>query len=549
MSDTAMSGGATSETTSSPTPVASGSPAALGGLPLYPVLLAIAFVLSIVLPTGGSPYAGIRLLIGFAIGALLVSVAARLLLGDRDRAGIVAALAVAFVFKGLDWRVAILLLFAIGLIIGERMVAFRRPLRVPWALAGRVANAASVVLLVAVVLRSAGDGSLGLYIGAIRSEGPVALRDKAPVDDAVARAPDVYLLILDGHARADKLDTIFGYDATPFLGALRQRGFEVAEASRSNYLLTSQSLPSLLNMARVADLIDRETAAASALAYTIQVRPLASDSRVFRLYRSLGYEVIAIASGFEEVALRGADRFIDTGQVNELETRVLGNTIVAPAIQLVDPDWFAAQHRARVTAVFDAVAEVSREPHAGPRLVITHVPSPHAPIVFAADGSAVPMSDLANFFDDTFLHRVGPRERALAEYAGQLAHVDQLALAAIDRVLAAEATPSVILVLSDHGSAAGVDWDNLDASDLDERTANLFAALTPGRSGVFPADVTLVNVFGLLSESYFAREYDPQPNTAYRWYSSLAEEVPISLPEGSIRETSVGLRGAYAMAR
>ena len=136
--------------------------------------------------------------------------------------------------------------------------------------------------------------------------------------------------------------------------------------------------------------------------------------------------------------------------------------------------------------MFDATAELSREPHARPRLVIAHVPSPHAPIVFAADGSPVPMSDLANFFDDTFLHRAGPRERALAAYAGQLAHIDALALAAIDQVIDAESTPPVILVLSDHGSAAGVDWDNLDASDLDERTANLFAALTPGHSGVFP---------------------------------------------------------------
>ena len=102
------------------------------------MLLAIAFVLSIILPTGGSPYAGIRLLIGFAIGALLVSVAARLLLGDRDRAGIVAALVVVFVFKGMDWRIAILLLIAIGLIVAERLVAMRRPLQVPWALAGRV---------------------------------------------------------------------------------------------------------------------------------------------------------------------------------------------------------------------------------------------------------------------------------------------------------------------------------------------------------------------------------------------------------------------------
>lgn len=520
--------------TASSAPAPGARPATPGGVPLYPVLLAIAFVLSIVLPTGGSPYAGIRLLIGFAIGALLVAAAARALLGDRDRAGIVAALVVVYVFKGQDSRIAILLVIAIGLIVAERLVATRRPLKVPWALVGRVVNAASVVLLVAVVLRSAGDGSLGLYLGAIRSEGPTALRDRVPGDSAVVGAPDVFLLILDGHARADKLDAIFAYDAAPFLDQLRDRGFEVALASRSNYLLTAQSLTSLLNMARVADLIDGETASASALAYTIQVRPLASDSRVFRLYRSLGYEVIAIASGFEEVALRGADRFIDTGQINELETRVLGNTVVAPAIQLVDSDWFAAQQRARVASVLDATAKVSREPHARPRLVIAHVPSPHAPIVFAADGSPVPMSDLANFFDDTFLHRVGPRERSLAEYAGQLAHVDQLALAAIDRVLDAESTPPVVLVLSDHGSAAGVDWDNLDASDLDERTANLFAALTPGRSGVFPPDVTLVNVFGLMSEAYFGREYDPQPNAAYRWYTSLAEEVPIPLPEAAL---------------
>ena len=88
-------------------------------------------------------------------------------------------------------------------------------------------NAASVVLLVAVVLRSAGDGSLGPYLGAIRSEGPTALRDRVPVDTAAVGAPDVFLVILDGHARADKLGTIFGYDEAPFLAALETRGFEV----------------------------------------------------------------------------------------------------------------------------------------------------------------------------------------------------------------------------------------------------------------------------------------------------------------------------------
>ena len=520
----------TKDNTASPARGAGTGRAAPGGVPLYPALLAIAFVLSIVLTTGGSPYAGLRLLIGFAIGALLVSAAARVLLGDRDRAGIVAALIVVFAFKGMDWRIAILLLIAIGLIVVERLAAMRRPLKVPWALVGRVMNAASVVLLVAVVLRSAGDGSLAPYLGAIRGEGPTALRDMVPADTAAVGAPDVFLVILDGHARADKLESIFGHDEAPFLAALEARGFEVASASRSNYLLTAQSLTSMMNMGHVADIVDHQTASATPSGYTSEIRRLAGNGLVFDEFRKLGYEVVVVASGFEEVALRGADRYIDTGQINELEVRTVGNTVVAPAIQLVAPDWFADQHRSRVASVFEAANGLAREAHDRPRFVVVHVPSPHAPIVFGADGSAVPMHDLANFYDDTFSHRTGPREEALARYAGQVSHIDALAVSVVDEILAGATSPPIILVLSDHGSAAGVAWEDLKGSDLDERTANLFAAYTPGRSGVFPSDISLVNVFGLLLEAYFGREYTPQPDTAYRWEGIFLNVVPIDLP-------------------
>ena len=78
-------------------------------------------------------------------------------------------------FKGIDWRVAILILFAIGLILGERLLAPRRSLRVQWTLAGRVANVASVVLLVAVLLR-AGDSRIRLLgIGAAVVTIPVVI--------------------------------------------------------------------------------------------------------------------------------------------------------------------------------------------------------------------------------------------------------------------------------------------------------------------------------------------------------------------------------------
>lgn len=500
-------------------------------IPIYPVLLAIALVLSIVVPSGASPYAAIRLLIGFALGALVVCAAARALLGDRERAGVAATIVVLLAFKGLDVRVAVLLMIGLGIIIAERLSAARRPSRVPWPLAGRVMKAGVAVLLVAVVLQAAGNGSLGSFLGAIRDEGPVAFREGVPTGTPVAETPDVYLVILDGHARADKLESVFGYDESPFVAELESRQFEVAPASRSNYLLTAHSLTSMLNMGHVGDIVDTDAVSASASGYTSEIRRLSSNGLVMERFGELGYETIAIASGFEEVALRGADRFIDTGQLNELEVRTIGNTAVAPAIQLVAPDWFADQHRARIASVFEAATLVPHEVHERPRFVIVHVPSPHAPIVFGADGTAVPMTDLANFYDDTFTHRAGPRDAELAKYAAQVSHIDDLALPLVDEILDAASTPPVVLVVSDHGSGAGLAWKDLAGSDLDERTAILFAAYTPGRSGVFPSDISLVNVFGLLFQAYFGRDYEPQPDTAYGWDEFPLGLVPISLPE------------------
>jgi hypothetical protein len=503
------------------------------GLPLHQGVLAVALVLSITLPSGASPYAGLRLIVGFAIAALVLGAIAQLLFGDRHRAGIAASVAVLLVFKGTDPRIGVILLVILSLLVVERVMGARRTIAAPWPVIGRVANLGAIVLLLAVVIRSGGDGTLAATFAAVRDEGPVALRGVAPHGAGATSGPDVFLIVLDGHARADKLETIFNHDGTAFVDALTARGFDVASASRSNYLLTSQSLPSLLNMARVADLVEREAAAASPTAYTLEIRELATQARVFAEFRANGYEVVAIASGFEEVSFRGADRFIDTGQVNELELRTLGNTLIAPAIQTVAPDWFADQHRARVAAVFEATVEVARERHDRPRFVIAHVPSPHAPVVFAADGAAVPMPDLPNFYDDTFTRR-GDRDAASAAYAAQVEHVDALALEVVGGIVASAAVPPVILLLSDHGSAAGLDWEDVAGSDLDERTANLFAAFTPGYSEVFPDDVTLVNVFGRLFSAYFSRPLALQPDTAYRWEGSLVNEVPIALPVGGL---------------
>ncbi len=62
------------------------------------------------------------------------------------------------------------------------------------------------------------------------------------------------MILLDGYERPNKMPEVFGFDDSAFTGALESRGFRVASDSRSNYLLTALSVPSLLNMRHIGDL-------------------------------------------------------------------------------------------------------------------------------------------------------------------------------------------------------------------------------------------------------------------------------------------------------
>ena len=80
----------------------------------------------------------------------------------------------------------------------------------------------------------------------------------------------------------------------------------------------------------------------------------------------------------------------------------------------------------------------------------------------------------------------------------------------IDTVLVASPRPPIILVLSDHGSSLDVTVTNAET-----RLRNLFAAYTPGHDGLFPDDVTLVNVFPRLLDGYFGLHLPQAAETLY----------------------------------
>ncbi len=317
--------------------------------------------------------------------------------------------------------------------------------------------------------------------------------------------------MLDGYARSDIMRERYGLDDSPFGGGLAQRGFHVATESHSNYLITNLSLSSFFNYRQLQDvpalqpLIADPSAAEGPAVYRAVSTPAILDD-----FRSIGYETITISSGFEQVAVRGADQYLDTGQINEFEIQLLRLSLVAPIATEIAPDVFSGQHRDRIESIFAAVEAMADAPADGPRFVFAHVPSPHVPWVNRADGSPRLATNLEAYYWDTPETTGLTRKEIVDAYTGQSIYIGLRTLAAIDAVIATSPRPPVILVLSDHGSALDVTVENAET-----RLRNLFAAYTPGHDALYPDNVTLVNVFPTLFDAYFGVILPRAPETLY----------------------------------
>jgi len=316
------------------------------------------------------------------------------------------------------------------------------------------------------------------------------------VDDA----PDIVLLLLDGYPRADTLARLFDVDNQPFLTDLEALGFEVAERSRANYTLTQLTLSSMLHMQHLVDLAGYQPVSSLEVPEEPTVRNLINNNPVFELLGAEGYRTISILPGVERVSIRSADVVHDSGTVSEFECHLLRWTAGGALWEMGAPGFMARQHHARVTDGLSLVEEIltNDEPRGG-RFLMAHILSPHKPAVFNRDGTVRLVPSSASFFYD------GPTAESATEFRaafqGQIAHLNDRVHSVLASVV--EHNPeAVILVMSDHGSASQFDGSDLN-SDLDERFGNLFAARTPGRSGVFTEWETPVNVFPDLLNSYF----------------------------------------------
>ena len=172
---------------------------------------------------------------------------------------------------------------------------------------GRFLNYASIPLVAIPIV------SLGLSLGAapdldsFRAEALKA--DSVPAD--VTR-PDIYYIILDEYGRAD---TFEGFDNTPFLQSLAERGFYIATEASSNYATTAASIPSTLNLDYLPDV-----GTWGPEDYGM-AQELADDHALGRIVEALGYQNIHVASGYWVTNLsRNAHLLVDFAPSGTLTT-------------------------------------------------------------------------------------------------------------------------------------------------------------------------------------------------------------------------------------
>jgi hypothetical protein len=310
---------------------------------------------------------------------------------------------------------------------------------------------------------------------------------------AMASAPDIFLILMDGYPRSDTLAD-WGYDNSWFEAELRTRGFDVSSASRSNYSITALVLSSLMQMRHVDDVEMLTPVPERRIEQERLIRTAINDSPVMHRLAELGYRTVTAGRPADYLTLRAADEEIDGGQLTRFEHQVLYRTwLLGPPLERT----IVSQYRGRVLDTLDAIPVTAAEP--GPTFMLAHVLSPHTPFTFDRKGlipdlECAPCDRYATIADES-----GMTDEAFrAAMIDQIHYLNRLVLDSLEGLLAAS-PDAVVIVFSDHGTRS-------DPLDPDEWFATLFAARTPGHEGIYGPAARPIEIFPRLLSAYFGDE-------------------------------------------
>jgi hypothetical protein len=344
------------------------------------------------------------------------------------------------------------------------------------------------------------------------SYGPQALASLLADDDDAGTQRDIYYLVFDRYGSELSLRVGHGISNDEFIGWLRDRGFDVVDDARANYLSTELSLGSTLGMSLLDDIAEQ----------------MGPDSRIKtpvidRIQNSLagaylqerGYEYIHIGSWYEPTRMSNiADRSLHSEARVSFASTLYGVTILPlladpfASIPVTERALTASSarlgrlHAETADYQFSLLEALADEP--GPRFVFAHILLPHPPFVFFDDGTFAPGE--ATF--ESQMHYTNARIREFIE--------PLLALPEDER--------PIIILQADEGPypsrysvRVGLDWATATDEELVMKFGILNAMYLPGPEGVppLPARMSSVNTFREILSRYFGADLPNLPDASF----------------------------------
>ncbi len=336
-------------------------------------------------------------------------------------------------------------------------------------------------------------------------------------------SPDIYYIILDGYARSSTLKEIYGYDNTKFTGYLEKKGFYIGTKSFSNYAMTFLSLASSLNMEYINYLTEKEGIHSldRKLAYK-----MIKNNRVMNFLKSKKYKFIHLGSGWDATNNNQyADiEFQNFGRWNGFSIALIKTTLLRPFVDHFS--LFENDARERVLSTFSKLAEVHQIK--GPKFIFAHILCPHEPYVFGPKG--VPVQPKAG---ETAIEQ---KEK----YLNQLMFINQKVIVLINEILSKSTTSPIVLLQADHGSASTfatpmeIGWANPSDTSLKERMRIFSAYHLPDDGNALLYDsISPANSFKLIFNHYFDTDYSLLNDRSY--YSTYQQPYKFTDVTGKVK--------------
>ena len=336
-------------------------------------------------------------------------------------------------------------------------------------------------------------GILVIFIAVYYYENPVDystsyFSDIPSAANNIPIKPDIYLLIFDEYAGNISLKNNFQYDNTDFLKKLESAGFYVPKISYANYPNTGLSIPSTLNM-NYLDFLTEELGKDSAdMRLPNEFRDNSLVMKVLKLY---GYEITSFYGGLGAPGNTNlvSEKLCSHGTVNTDLRKNLVLTYLP--ITYFNTALLEVHQKEKLECMFSSLPEIKGTEDA-PVFVVGHFRLPHAPFIYDSAENEV----------------AGKSNDDKEAYLEQLIYSNKKILEIVDKILENTAKDPVIIVMSDHGYRAEIDWENPSNEDYIAGFNILTAYHIPNEMDNLPETISLTNIFRIIFNSYLDTEFE-----------------------------------------